>query len=59
MSCPYNQIECPCTKDCPRHGHCCQCVAHHKAAGTKLPACLRGMQQGDGESDSPVKEEKN
>ncbi len=43
MSCPHNNIDCPCTKDCPRHGHCCACVAHHKAAGTKLPACLRGI----------------
>ena len=40
-SCPYNSIDCPCTKDCPRHGKCCECVKHHKAAGNKLPACLR------------------
>ena len=43
MSCPHNNIDCPCPKDCQRHGHCCACVAHHKAAGTKLPACLRGI----------------
>ena len=43
--CPYNTIECPCTKEgCPRHGKCCECVAHHKAHGTKLPACLRGIE---------------
>ena len=40
-SCPYNTVDCPCTKDCPRHGKCCECVKHHKAAGNKLPACLR------------------
>lgn len=22
-------------KDCPRHGHCCACVAHHRAAISK------------------------
>ncbi len=44
MPCPYNNIDCPCTKEgCPRHGKCCECVAHHKAHGTKLPACLRGI----------------
>ena len=52
MPCPYNHIDCPCPKEgCPRHGKCCECVAHHKAAaianpnGTpKLPACLRGLE---------------
>ena len=45
MTCPHNTtIDCPCTKDCPRHGHCCACVTHHKAMGTKLPACLRGVE---------------
>ena len=43
MPCPHNYIDCPCTKDCPRHGKCCECVAHHKAHGTKLPVCLRGI----------------
>ena len=42
-SCPYNSVDCPCTKDCPRHGKCCECVKHHKDAGTNLPACLRGI----------------
>ena len=42
-TCLYNTIDCPCTKDCPRHGKCCECVKHHKAAGNKLPACLRGI----------------
>ena len=44
MPCPHNHIDCPCTKEgCPRHGKCCECVAHHKEHGTKLPACLRGI----------------
>ena len=43
MPCPHNHIDCPCPKDCPRHGKCCECVAHHKEHGTKLPACLRGI----------------
>lgn len=39
--CQHNQsIDCPCPKDCPRHGRCCVCVAHHREHG-KLPACLR------------------
>ena len=42
-SCPYNSVDCPCTKDCPRHGKCCECVKHHKDAGTNLPTCLRGI----------------
>lgn len=43
--CPHNQIDCPCTKEgCPRHGHCCACVAHHKEHGKKLPVCLRGIE---------------
>ena len=37
-----NKKNCPCkATDCPRHGMCCECVAHHRAAGN-LPACLRG-----------------
>ena len=39
MICPHNTtIDCPCTKDCPRHGICCACVAHHKQKGlSELP----------------------
>ena len=48
MPCLHNNIDCPCTKEnCPRHGHCCECVAHHKKSGTKLPACLRGIEWGN------------
>lgn len=45
MPCPHNNIDCPCAKEnCPRHGHCCECVKHHRKHGTKLPACLRGIE---------------
>lgn len=48
MNCPHrsssiagNQLfECPCPKECARHGKCCACVAHHREYG-KLPFCLR------------------
>ena len=41
--CQHNPaIDCPCPKDCPRHGKCCQCVAHHREHGN-LPICLRGL----------------
>lgn len=43
--CPHNQnIECPCPKDCPRHGKCCECVAHHRQHG-KMPNCLRNLSE--------------
>jgi len=35
------QAGCPCSKNCPRHGCCQECAAHHGAKG-KLPYCLRG-----------------
>jgi len=32
---------CPCPKsDCPRHGKCAECVAHHKAKD-EWPFCAR------------------
>ncbi len=34
-----NTKECPCTyPGCPRHGKCCECIAHHLEAD-ELPAC--------------------
>lgn len=43
--CEHNPaIDCPCPKDCPRHGKCCSCVAHHRQNG-KLPNCLRNLTQ--------------
>lgn len=51
MNCPHRQVtvggtnyfECTCPKECPRHGKCCTCVAHHRKHG-KLPHCLRGQE---------------
>ena len=48
MNCPHrpstvgetNYFDCTCPKECPRHGKCCACVAHHSKIG-KLPHCLR------------------
>ena len=37
MACD-NTRPCPCTYDCPRHGKCCECVAHHRQ--DSLPACF-------------------
>jgi len=35
-----NPDDCPCTyPGCPRHGNCCQCVAHHRGKG-QLAACF-------------------
>ena len=33
-----NTITCTCTYDCPRHGKCCECVAHHRNDG--VPGCF-------------------
>ena len=35
-----NTRECPCTYPCPRHGKCCDCVAHHRAHNEGVPACF-------------------
>ena len=40
MTCEYNKaIECNCTYDCPRHGKCCECIAHH-IKNDEFPACV-------------------
>ena len=42
--CEHNpSINGPCPKECPRHGKCCLCVAHHREHG-KLPVCMREKQ---------------
>jgi len=42
--CPNHEANvenCPCTnEDCARRGLCCQCVANHRANGSKT-ACMR------------------
>ncbi|MDR0869078.1 MAG: hypothetical protein LBP75_11520 [Planctomycetota bacterium] len=36
-----NEEKCNCpSKDCPRHGVCCECIAQHRSKGN-LPMCLR------------------
>lgn len=39
MSCD-NKRPCPCTYDCPRHGKCCECVAHHRDHNEGVPGCF-------------------
>ena len=41
MSCTHNAdaASCTCTYACPRHGHCCACIAYHRDRG-QFPACL-------------------
>ena len=39
MSCD-NTVPCPCTYDCPRHGKCCACVAHHRDHDEGVPGCF-------------------
>lgn len=35
-----NTRPCPCTYDCPRHGKCCACVAHHRDHDEGVPGCF-------------------
>lgn len=35
-----NKRPCPCTYDCPNHGKCCACVAHHRDHNEGVPACF-------------------
>lgn len=35
-----NTRPCTCTYDCPRHGKCCACVAHHRDNNEGLPGCF-------------------
>lgn len=39
---PLIEKNCPCPRDCPRHGNCFECVANHRDVVTStLPYCLR------------------
>lgn len=40
MSMCDNKRDCPCTYDCPRHGKCCACVAHHRDHNEGVPGCF-------------------
>lgn len=35
-----NKRNCPCIYDCPRHGKCCACVAHHRDHNEGVPGCF-------------------
>ncbi len=35
-----NNRPCPCTYNCPRHGKCCECVAHHRDNNEGVPGCF-------------------
>lgn len=35
-----NTRPCPCTYPCPRHGKCCECVAHHRDREGGVPGCF-------------------
>lgn len=41
---PLIEENCPCTRDCPRHGNCFECLANHRDnIRTTPPACVRGL----------------
>ncbi|MFA6805638.1 MAG: hypothetical protein WCQ23_03690 [Candidatus Methanomethylophilaceae archaeon] len=43
-SIPGFEPNCVCPKtDCPRHGHCKECVAFHRDEKKNYPACLRPL----------------
>ena len=35
---PVLAEDCPCTRNCPRHGNCVECVRKHRSTGA--PACF-------------------
>ncbi|MGE5707991.1 MAG: DUF6485 family protein [Bacteroidota bacterium] len=39
MECDREAKDCRCTYPCPRRGHCCACVRHHRDRG-EVPACF-------------------
>ena len=38
---PLMEENCPCPRDCPRHGNCFECLANHRDHMQILPHCLR------------------
>ena len=38
---PVLTEDCPCTRNCPRHGNCVECVKNHRAKG--VPACFAAL----------------
>lgn len=39
-----NKRPCPCTYNCPRHGKCCDCVAHHRDNNEGVPGCFFSLE---------------
>ena len=37
---PVLTPDCPCTRDCPRHGDCRACVANHRYRVPGVPGCF-------------------
>lgn len=37
---PVLTQDCPCTRDCPRHGNCVACVANHRYKVPGVPGCF-------------------
>lgn len=37
-----NRPDCPCPRDCPHHGRCCECVAAHWFSLVEPVWCMRG-----------------
>ena len=39
---PWMEENCPCPRDCPRHGNCFECLANHRDNYEDIPpACIR------------------
>ncbi len=39
-SLPVLAEDCPCTRNCPRHGNCVECVKNHRYKVPGVPACF-------------------
>lgn len=37
---PVLTEDCPCTRNCPRHGNCLECVKNHRYKVPGVPGCL-------------------
>ena len=39
---PCTYENCPCTNECPRHGHCVECISHHlKTPPPNVVVCMQ------------------
>ena len=39
-SIPVLTEDCPCTRNCPRHGNCVECVRNHRYNVPGVPGCF-------------------